>query len=225
VFAKEATSAIPIVFYVGTDPVEAGLVTSLNRPGGNITGVTDLAIELGPKRIELLRELVPDLATVATFVNTTSPPSVALGQRIEVAARHLGMNCQTINVTVQSDFEPAFDGLRQNRVGSLLVSGDSLYSSSRDLIVGLAAHHHIPVIYYSREYVDAGGLMSYGPSDKALGRQAGVYAGRILKGTKPSDLPVIQPTIFEFVVNLKTAKALGLTIPETLLATADEVIQ
>jgi putative tryptophan/tyrosine transport system substrate-binding protein len=224
-FAKEATSTIPIVFYVGTDAVEAGLVASLNRPGGNITGVTDLAVELGPKRIELIRELVPNLATVATFVNTASPASVALGQQVEVAAKHLGMNFQMINVTAQSDFEPAFDGLRRNRVGSLLVSGDSLYSSSRDLIVRLAAHHNIPVIYYSREYVDAGGLMSYGPSAKALSRQVGSYAGQILNGTKPSDLPVLQPTIFELVINRKAAQALQLTIPSTLLVFADEIIE
>ena len=225
VFAKEATSAIPIVFYVGTDPVEAGLVASLNRPGGNLTGATDLAVELGPKRIELLRELLPNLTTVATFVNTASPASVALGQEVEVATKHLGMNFQAINVTVQSDFESAFDGLRRNRVGSLLVSGDFLYSSSRDLIVSLAVDYHIPVIYYSREYVDAGGLMSYGPSAKALSRQVGSYVGQILKGTKPSDLRVIQPTVFELVINRKAAQALQLTLPSSLLVFADEIIE
>ena len=223
--AKQAASTIPIVFYAGTDPVAAGLVASLSRPGGNITGVTDLAVELGPKRIELLRELVPDLATVATFVNTASSASIALGRQAEMAVNHLGMNFQAVNVAVQSDFEPAFDDIRRNRVGSLLVSGDSLYSSSRELIVRLAAHHHIPVIYYSREYVDTEGLMSYGPSVKALSRQVGSYAGQILNGTKPSDLPVIQPTIFELVINLKTAMALGLTVPPSLLARADEVIE
>ena len=225
VFAKEATSAIPIVFYVGTDPVEAGLVASLNRPGGNLTGATDLAVELGPKRIELLRELLPNLTTVATFVNTASPASVALGQEVEVATKHLGMNFQAINVTVQSDFESAFDGLRRNRVGSLLVPGDFLYSSSRDLIVSLAVDYHIPVIYYSREYVDAGGLMSYGPSAKALSRQVGSYVGQILKGTKPSDLRVIQPTVFELVINRKAAQALQLTLPSSLLVFADEIIE
>jgi putative ABC transport system substrate-binding protein len=223
--AKQATSTIPIVFYAGTDPVAAGLVASLGRSGGNITGVTDLAVELGPKRIELLRELVPDLATVAAFVNTASSASIALGRQVEMAVNHLGMNFQAVNVAVQSDFEPAFDDIRRNRVGSLLVSGDSLYSSSRELIVRLAAHHYIPVIYYSREYADAGGLMSYGPSVKALSRQVGSYAGRILNGTKPSDLPVIQPTIFELVIDVKTAKALGLAVPPSLLARADEVIE
>jgi putative tryptophan/tyrosine transport system substrate-binding protein len=223
--AKAATATIPIVFRLGNDPVALGLVASLNRPGGNVTGVTSISGELTARRFELIHEMVPDATSIAFLTNPTIPGTAHLVKDAESAAAALGFRPVVLSARNAFEIEAAFATLAQQRPGALVIQNTTSFADRTEQIVVLAARHTVPTIYYSREYVDAGGLMSYGASLAEEFRLTGVYAGRVLKGEKPADLPVMQPTKFEFVLNLKTAKALGLTIPETLLATADEVIQ
>ncbi len=223
--AKASTSTIPIVFSAGGDPVARGLVTSLGRPGGNLTGVTLFATLLGAKRIELLRELVPSANDIALLVNPNSANLQVQQKDAEEAARRAGVRLITVAAATDGDLDAAFATLVQRRAGALAVTAEPFLNSRRDRIVALAAHHKLPAIYGFRADATAGGLMSYGINIVDVYRQLGVYAGRILKGAKPADLPVLQPTRFELVINLKTAKALGLTIPQSLLLRADEVIE
>jgi putative ABC transport system substrate-binding protein len=222
--AKEATSTIPIVFVSGDDAIEAGLVSSLGQPGGNVTGVSWLASSLEAKRIGLLRELVPD-GDLGVLVNPSFPGGKGQARDAEQAARQLGIRVRILNVSNERDLETIFASFRQQTLGSLVVNPNPMFFNLRDRIVVLAARYAVPTIYYTRDYAVAGGLMSYGTSVLEASRQAGRYAGRTLKGEKPADLPVLQPTKFEFVINLKTAKALGLKLPPGLLAAADEVIE
>ena len=223
--AKAATTSIPIVFLSG-DPVRDGLVASLNRPGGNATGMSLFADLLGAKRLELLRELVPNSAVIGLLVDPLrSPEATRELTDAEAAARAIGQQIAVLSAGSEAEIDRAFVTLAEQRVGTLLVLGSAFFTSQRDKIVALAAQYRLPAIYEWREFTTAGGLISYGTSLADAYRQAGVYAGRILKGEKPADLPVLQPTKFEFVINLKTAKALGLAIPDKLLAIADEVIE
>jgi putative tryptophan/tyrosine transport system substrate-binding protein len=223
--AKAATSTIPIVFTAAADPVAVGLVISLNRPGGNATGVSLYLSALGAKRLELLHELVPNAAVIGVLVNPTTPDAKSQSEDVKEAAHMFGLLAHVVNAGGEGEFNAAFATLVQLKAGILLVTADPFFLNRRDQLVALAARHSIPALYWAPEFVLAGGLMSYA-SDIGEGyRQAGVYAGRVLKGTKPSDLPVVQPTKFHFVINLKTAKALGITVPDKLLATADEVIE
>src|SRR6516225_3556523 len=225
VAAKAATSTIPIVFTAAADPVALGLVANLNRPSGNITGVSGYISALGAKRLELLRELVPNAAMIGVLVDPNYPDAEFQQKDVTEAARIIGQQVHIVNAGSESDFNGAFATLVQLKAGALLVSADVLFTSRRDQLVALAARHQIPAIYFLREFVLAGGLMSYAPDLGDGYRQGGIYVGRILKGAKPGDLPVVQPTKFEFVINLKTAKALGLQVPDRLLALADEVIE
>ena len=222
---KAATATIPIVFSTGDDPIELGLVASLNRPEGNVTGIFFYSGVLESKQLELLREAVPKATVIGVLVNPTSPASVVQARDAQAAARALGQQIYIVNASSERDIDAAFATLIQHQVGGILVSGNALFTGQRNRLAALAAHHALPAIYYGREFVEAGGLMSYGASITDAYRQVGNYAGRILKGTKPADLPVQAPTKFELVVNVKTAKALGLTIPESFLLRADEVIE
>jgi putative tryptophan/tyrosine transport system substrate-binding protein len=220
--AKNATSTIPIVF-TGGDPVEHGLVASFARPGGNLTGFTFFLVELVPKRLELLSELVPEARVIALLVNPRSPSSWL--EDVQNAARTKGVELPILKAATASEIDAAFASLVELHAGALLIGPDPFFNDRREQLVALAAHHALATSYEWRESVVAGGLISYGPSLTAAYRQVGIYAGRILKGEKPADLPVQQPTTFELVVNLKTANALGLTVPPSILARADEVIE
>jgi putative ABC transport system substrate-binding protein len=223
--AKAVTATIPIVFAVGSDPVESGLVTSLNRPGGNITGVGFMSVALGAKRLELLRALVPKVALVALLVNPNNTNAEPQTKDAQAAAAALGIQLDVWRASSEDDFDNAFATLSRRRADALVVSADPLFIGHRDRLVMLAARHAMPTIYYGREFAVAGGLMSYGSNFADAFRQAGSYAGRILKGEKPGDLPAMLSAKFEFVINLKTAKALGIEVPATLLVAADEVIE
>jgi putative tryptophan/tyrosine transport system substrate-binding protein len=223
--AKSATGTIPIVFSSGGDAVKLGLVASLNRPGGNVTGVNLVFGALGAKRLELLRSLVPAAAAIAMLVNPNYPSAASEVQDVEAAGRTLGLRISILNARTESEFEPAFTALVEQKAAALVVADDPYLVSQRDRIVQLATRYAVPAMYITRDFADAGGLMSYGPSIIDGYRLVGVYTGRILKGEKPADLPVVQPTKFDLVINLKTARALGLTIPDKMLALADEVIE
>jgi putative ABC transport system substrate-binding protein len=223
--AKAATSTIPIVFQIGADPVASGLVASINRPGGNVTGVSNYTPLLQAKRLELLRELVPKAEIIGYLMNPGSAFSDVYASDLLVAARRIGQELMILRASSGEEIERAFATAAERRIDALLVSGDGLYDDRRDQIVALAARYRVPASYGTREQVESGGLMSYGDDRFETRRQSGIYVGRILRGEKPAELPVLLPTKFELMFNLKTAKALGLTIPETLLATADEVVQ
>ena len=222
--AKTATSTIPIVFAVG-DPVDLGLVASLARPGGNLTGVSTMAPELSPKRLELLSELVPQVGVIALLVNPNNSNTERTTRDMQEAARAKGVQLHILTAGTESEIDAAFATLAQLHAGGLVIGGDPFFANRREQLVTLAASHGIPAIYQSRAFAEAGGLISYGSNFTAAFRQVGVYAGKILKGAKPADLPVEQPTTFELVVNLKTATAPGLTVPPSILARADEVIE
>jgi putative ABC transport system substrate-binding protein len=223
--AKAATASIPIVFTVGTDPVRMGLVASLNRPGGNVTGVTYLASELGPKRLELLRELVPQATTIAFLVNPTGVNTEFYSREMQTAARSVGQQIVVLSASTASEIERAFTTLGQQRAGGLLINNDAFFASRADQLVALAARHRIPAVHFAPQFTVAGGLMSYWDDRADSIRQAGLYVGRILKGTKPADLPVLQPTNFGFAINLRAAKALGIEFPPSFHLRATEVIE
>ncbi len=223
--AKQATATIPIVFSVGGDPVTTGLVDSLHRPSGNMTGVYQFTAGLEAKRLGLLHDLVPQVTTIAALVHPRYSGAETQVRDLQEAAPRLGVRLVILTANTESDFGTAFAILVQERAGALLVCATPFFNSRREQLVLLAARHAVPAIYEWREFADAGGLMSYGTSLSDAYRQAAVYAGRILKGAKPADLPVVQSTKFEFVINLNAAKALGLTVPPPLLITADEVIE
>jgi putative tryptophan/tyrosine transport system substrate-binding protein len=223
--AKAASTAIPIVFVGALDPVQAGLVASLNRPGGNITGITFIGASLGGKRLELARELVPNAGVVALMTNPNSPDALEELHNLQNAAKAIGQQLLVVPATSDHDFEAAFASILQHRAGVLLIGQDPFLFQSSDRLIALAARHRIPTVYPIGEAVAGGGLISYGASIPDAWHLAGVYAARILKGARPAELPVVQPTRFDLVINLKTAKALGLEIPPTLLARADEVIE
>jgi ABC-type uncharacterized transport system substrate-binding protein len=223
--AKAATTTIPIVFGTGLDPVEQGLVTSLNRPGGNVTGATFLTGALGAKRLGLLRDLVPGAGVIALLVNPNTQVGQVQTKDVQEAARALGQRLVVLDGGSDESIDASFAALTQQRVAALMVGADAFFDTRRDRLIALAARHQVPAIYQFREYALAGGLMSYGASITDMYRQVGLYVGRVLKGEKPGDLPVVQVTKFEFVINLKTAKALGVIISDNLLTLADEVIE
>jgi putative ABC transport system substrate-binding protein len=223
--AKQATATIPIVFATGSDPVSLGLVASFNRPGGNATGLTTSTNQMEPKRLGLLRELAPGVALVGALVNPNFPPAARQARDLEDAARTIGQRIVIARASADEELEAAFAFLVREGIGSLLVSGDPYFDTRRDQIVGFAARQRLPAIYQFREFAVTGGVLSYGLSFTDVYRQVGLYAAKILKGAKPADLPVQQVTKFELVINMKTAKALGITISDNLLSLADEVIE
>jgi ABC-type uncharacterized transport system substrate-binding protein len=223
--AKAATTTIPIVFTTGDDPVRVGLVTSLNRPGGNVTGVSVFAARLGSKRLGLLLEMVPNASPIAILINPTNPDTENEAKEIEEAARGLGVQVLVVKAGKPEEIEAAFAALVQQRARAVILAGDTFFTSRRSQIAALAARHSLPTMWVSRIEVEAGGLMCYGASIPGVYRQAGIYTGQILKGAKPADLPVQLPTKFELVINMKTAKTLGLNVPNSVQLLADEVIE
>jgi putative tryptophan/tyrosine transport system substrate-binding protein len=223
--AKAATTTIPIVFNTGIDPLQVGLVTSLSRPGGNLTGFNLIAGPLPAKQLGLLHELVPAAKTIAVLINPNNANAERDAATVQDAARAIGVQILVTRAAIESDFETVFATIARERAGALLANSDVFFTSRRDRIVALAARHALPVMSPWREFPLAGGLISYGPSIAAAYRQIGIYTGKILNGAKPGDLPVVQPTTFELVINLKTAKALGLDVPLHLQQLADEVIE
>jgi len=223
--AKSATTSIPIVFEMGADPIAMGLVGSLSRPGGNLTGVSSLNVEVTPKRLEILHEAVPAATVVAALINPTSPTAPAQLRELEAAAPGLGLQLQVLRAGSERDFEAAFASLLAQRAGALVIASDTLFATRSERLAALTARHAVPAIHQSRDFAIAGGLMSYGGSFVESHRQAGVYTGRILKGDKPADLPVQQVTKVELFINLKAAKTLGVSFPLALLGRADEVIE
>jgi len=224
--AKAATTTIPIAFEIGADPIEAGLVASLNRPGGNLTGVTTVNVELAPKRLELVHEVVPTTRSIALLVNPASPFNAErLSTDTQIAARTLGLQLYVLHASTESDFDTVFASLVQMRAGALVIASDSFFLSRIEQLAALTVRHAVPTISAYREFTAAGGLMSYGGSLTDAYRLTGVYAGRILKGDRPADLPIQQATKVELYINQKTAKALGLTVPQALLSRADDVIE
>jgi putative ABC transport system substrate-binding protein len=223
--AKSATTTIPVVFISGSDPIETGLVASLGRPTSNVTGVSLFSVPLISKRLELLHELVPGGTAVAVLVNPSNPNARSNELAIENAARVIGLKLAFMGAAGERELEAAFASIAEQRFGATIVSADGFFASRREQLVALAARHDIPTMYFQREFADAGGLISYGANSPTMYQQAGSYVGRILKGATPSDLPVMQPIKLDLVINLKTAKALGLEVPPTLLARADEVIE
>ena len=223
--AKAATSTLPVVFVSGVDPVKFGLVASLNRPGGNVTGVSFFTTALETKRLGLLHELLPQARVLAALINPNNPAAENQSKELTEAGRAIGVQLHLVNAASETDFDAVFAKLAQQNIGGLLISGDAFFNSRRAQLVAMAARHAVPTMYEWREFAHAGGLISYGTSSAEAYRQAGIYAARILNGTKPADLPVMQSTRFELVINLKTVKALGLTVPSGVLAIADEVIE
>jgi len=223
--AKAATSAIPIVFAIVNDPVAFGLVASINRPGGNLSGVSYLSSELGGKRLGLMHDILPKVADFAVLAHPNNPVSAPFISDADAAARTVGLLVGVFNASTEGEIDTAFAALTARRMGALLVANDPLFTTRRDRIVALAARNAVPAIYSTREFADAGGLISYGANLPDVYRLTGGYAGRILKGEKPADLPVLLPTTFEMIINMKTAKALDLNLPPTLLAIADQVIE
>ena len=223
--AKAATATIPIVFTLGGDPVESGLVASLNRPGSNLTGTTIMTTEMGSKRLDIIRQLVPKATVIGMLINPNFPMASAEVRDVQDAARPLGIQINVLNASTGSEIETAFANVIQQKADALIVGTDAFLYGQRDQLAGLAARHAVPTMYFLREFVQAGGLLSYGPDIHRGYRQAGVYTGSILNGANPAELPVLRPTSFLLSINLKTAKALGLTLPATLLALADEVIE
>jgi putative tryptophan/tyrosine transport system substrate-binding protein len=223
--AKAVTTTIPIVFLTAADPVEAGLVASLNRPGGNLTGMSILNVELGSKRLELLHKLVPSASIVALLINPSHPAAETASKDIQAAARTLGLESSVLHASTEHDFDTVFATLAQVRAGALVIGADAFFVSRSEQLAALTVRHAVPAISLSREFAVAGGLMSYGSSVRDAYRQLGVYGGRILKGEKPADLPVQQITKVELIINLKTAKTLGLNVPLPLSGRADEVIE
>jgi putative tryptophan/tyrosine transport system substrate-binding protein len=223
--AKATTTVVPIVFATGGDPVRDNLVASFNRPGGNVTGVSFLGSDLGAKKLEVLRELVPKAKIIGVLENPNSPVTRTERMDVQTAARAVGQRVIVLKASTEQDFATVFATLVRERAGALLVTGDALFTSRQERLVALAAEHRLPTIHTERTFVEAGGLMSYGASITDAYRQVGVYTGRILKGEKPADLPVVQASKFDLAINRKTAKALGLTIPQSVLLRADEVIQ
>jgi len=223
--AKAATATLPIVFTVGSDPVEMGLVASLSRPGGNLTGTTIMGVDLGPKRLDLIRQLVPKALRIAILSNPTFPMASAEVREVEDAALRLAIEVNVWNASTESEIDEAFADLARHRPDALIIGTDPFLLGQRDQLARLAARHAIPTVYFLREFVESGGLMSYGPDIRRGYRQAGVYTGYILGGKKPAELPVLRPTSFLLSINLETAKALGIALPATLLAVADEVIE
>jgi len=223
--AKATTTTIPIVFIIGFDPVEVGLVTSLNRPGGNLTGVTVLGVELGSKRLELLHELAPTANIVAALVNPNTPAAETQSTDLQTAARSLGLKLHVLHASSERDFDTVFASLLQLGAGGLVVGNDTFFSTRSEQLAALALRHGVPAIFQYRQFVEAGGLMSYGGDLADNYRLTGVYTGRVLKGENPADLPVMQSTKVQLIINLKTARALGLTVPLSLLGRADEVIE
>jgi putative ABC transport system substrate-binding protein len=223
--AKSATTTIPIVFEMGADPIAMGLVGSLNRPGGNLTGVSSLNVEVTPKRLEILHELVPTAAVVAVLVNPTSPTADSQWKDLQAAARALGLQLHVLHASTEGEFDTVFVTLLQLRAGGLVVASDTFFATHSEQLAALTVRHAVPAIHQSRDFSTAGGLMSYGGNFVESHRLAGVYTGRILKGEKPADLPVQQVTKVELFINLKAAKTLGVTVPLLLLGRADEVIE
>jgi putative ABC transport system substrate-binding protein len=223
--ARAATATIPIAFASIADPVQIGFVASLNRPGGNLTGTTLLAVKIGPKLLEILRDVVPSATTMALLVNPTNPNSETQSTNTKEAARRLGLELHVLSASAEKDFDAAFERLRELKASALIIAQDVYFNAESSRLAALTVRHAVPAIYALPEFAAAGGLFSYGASRTEAWHQVGVYVGRILKGEKPAELPVVQPTKFDLTINLKTAKAFGLTVPSSLLIRADEVIE